>query len=170
VNPEQTLALLGALLALRDWKAGESVLELYCGVGTLSLPLGRLGLRVHGVENHPAAVADAQANALANALPGLTFSVADALGAWRTLPEGFEPGVALMDPPRKGLEPGLAALLAQKGPPELVYVSCDPASLARDVKLLGEGGYRLQACQGVDLFPQTPHVESVNLLTRRSEA
>ena len=166
VNPEQTLALLGALLALRDWKAGESVLELYCGVGTLSLPLGRLGLRVHGVENHPAAVADAQANALANGLPGLSFSVADALGAWRTLPEGFDPGVALMDPPRKGLEPGLAALLTQKGPPELVYVSCDPASLARDVKLLGEGGYRLRACQGVDLFPQTPHVESVSLLTR----
>ena len=62
--------------------------------------------------------------------------------------------------------PGLAALLAQKGPPELVYVSCDPASLARDIKLLGEGGYRLKACQGVDLFPQTPHVESVSLLTR----
>jgi 23S rRNA (uracil1939-C5)-methyltransferase len=168
VNREQTLALISAILGIRPWKAGESVLELYCGVGTLSLPLGRLGLRLHGVENHPAAVADAQANALANALPGLSFSVADALGAWQNLPAGFEPTVALMDPPRKGLEPGLAALLAQKGPPELVYVSCDPASLARDVKLLAAGGYRLLSCQGVDLFPQTAHVESVSLLARAS--
>lgn len=166
VNSEQTLAMLGAIMGLRPWKPGESVLELYCGVGTLSLPLGRLGLRLHGVENHAAAVADAQANALANGLPGLTFSVADALRAWQALPPGFEPQVVLMDPPRKGLEPGLAAVLVEKGPPELVYVSCDPASLARDVKLLAAGGYQLKTCQGVDLFPQTPHVESVNLLVR----
>ena len=166
VNSAQTLVLLQALLALRPWSAGEKVLELYCGVGTLSLPLGRLGLRVHGVENHAAAVEDARFNAQANALPGLSFSVADALRAWDDLPEGFDPGIVLMDPPRKGLEPGLAGLLAEKGPKELVYVSCDPASLARDVKFLGAGGYRLRTCQGVDLFPQTPHVESVNLLAR----
>jgi len=166
VNSAQTLALLGLIEGVRPWKSGESVLDLYCGVGTLSLPLARLGLRVHGVENHAAAVDDAQANALTNGLSGLSFSVADALGAWETFPPGFTPTVALMDPPRKGLEPGLAALLAQKGPRELVYVSCDPASLARDVKLLAVGGYRLQSCQGVDLFPQTPHVESVSLLVR----
>jgi 23S rRNA (uracil1939-C5)-methyltransferase len=166
VHSAQTAVLLGAIRGMRAWAPGEAVLELYCGVGTLSLPLGRMGLRVHGVENHPAAVADAEANALANGLKTLSFAVADALGAWETLPEGFTPTVALMDPPRKGLEPGLAALLADKGPAELVYVSCDPASLARDVKLLAAGGYRLVRCQGVDLFPQTAHVESVSLLVR----
>jgi 23S rRNA (uracil1939-C5)-methyltransferase len=166
VNRTQTLALLDALLAVRPWKAGEQVLELYCGVGTLSLPLGRLGARVHGVENNAAAVDDARANAAANGLAQLSFSAADALGAWERLPEGFKPSVALMDPPRKGLEPGLAARLVELGPPELVYVSCDPASLARDVKLLAAGGYALKSCRGVDLFPQTPHVESVSLLVR----
>lgn len=166
VNRAQTMVLLEALLKLRAWKAGEQVLELYCGVGTLSLPLGRLGLRLHGVEMHAAAVEDARANAEANRLKDLSFSVADALGAWETLPEGFVPSVALMDPPRKGLEPGLAETLVQKGPPELVYVSCDPASLARDIKLLAKGSYRLKACVGVDLFPQTPHLESVSLLVR----
>lgn len=166
VNRAQSLALIKVIGALRSWKAADQVLELYCGVGTLSLPLGRLGVRLHGVENHAAAVEDARANARANGLDRLSFSVADALAAFDQLPEGFVPGVALMDPPRKGLEPGLAAVLAEKGPPDLVYVSCDPASLARDVKLLAQGGYRLESCQGVDLFPQTPHVESVSLLRR----
>jgi len=166
VNPSQTLALLGAVMDARPWKAGERVLELFCGVGTLSLPLGRLGLRLHGVESLAAAVEDARANALANGLQGLSFAVADAAGALEALPEGFRPDVALMDPPRKGLDAQLASRLAQAGPQELVYVSCDPASLARDVKRLAEGGYRLASVRGVDLFPQTAHVESVSHLVR----
>jgi len=166
VNSAQTLKLIAAILEARDWKAGEHVLELYCGVGTLSLPLGRRGLRVHGVENNAAAVEDARANAEANGLGALSFSAADASGAWHTLPEGFEAAAVLMDPPRKGLEPGLPQRLSRHGVRDLVYVSCDPASLARDVKLLAEGGYRLVSVQGVDLFPQTPHVESVSLLRK----
>ncbi|MGH7442191.1 MAG: 23S rRNA (uracil(1939)-C(5))-methyltransferase RlmD, partial [bacterium] len=166
VNPSQALALIQVIRGIRAWSPRDRVLELFCGVGTLSLPLARMGLRLHGVESHGAAVADARANALANGFDRASFAVADALDAWKVLPEGFEPNVVLMDPPRKGLDNALSALLAEKGPPELVYVSCDPASLARDVKRLAEGGYHLQSCQGVDLFPQTPHVESVNLLKR----
>ncbi len=165
VHPAQALALIGVLLAVRPWSPGERVLELFCGIGTLSLPLARRGLRLHGVESHAAAVEDARANAQANGLEA-TFAVADALKAFESLPEGFEPDVAVMDPPRKGLDAALADLLARRGPRDLVYVSCDPASLARDVKRLASGGYRLESCRGVDLFPQTPHVESVSLLRR----
>jgi 23S rRNA (uracil1939-C5)-methyltransferase len=165
VNPSQTLALLGALKGIRPWAAGEKVLELYCGIGTLSLPLGRLGVRLHGVESHAAAVEDARANAAANGLDLLSFEAQDAGRALQALP--FQPQVLLLDPPRKGLDP--AALSALKGLniPEIVYVSCDPASLARDVKALTALGYQLKRCQGVDLFPQTAHVESVNLLVRQ---
>jgi 23S rRNA (uracil1939-C5)-methyltransferase len=165
VNPSQTLALLGVLKGIRPWAEGEKVLELYCGIGTLSLPLGRLGVRLHGVESHAAAVEDARANAAANGLDRLSFEAQDAGRALQALP--FQPQVLLLDPPRKGLDP--AALSALKGLsiPEIVYVSCDPASLARDVKALAALGYRLMRCQGVDLFPQTAHVESVNHLVRQ---
>lgn len=166
VNPSQTMALLGVLKGLRPWSAGDQVLELYCGVGTLSLPLGRLGLRLHGVETHAAAVEDARTNAAANALPQLSFAVAGAAQAWTTLPEGFKPQVLVVDPPRKGLDPAVIKSLSFNPVAELVYVSCDPANLARDVKALAPLGYRLRRSQGVDLFPQTAHVESVNWLVR----
>ncbi len=161
VNPAQTAQLLGVLKSLRPWAAGEKVLELYCGIGTLSLPLAKLGVDLHGVESHPAAVEDARANAAANGLAA-RFEAADAGRALQAVQA--PPQVLLVDPPRKGFDP--AALSALKGVriPEIVYVSCDPASLARDVKALGALGYRLRRCQGLDLFPQTAHVESVNHL------
>ena len=166
VNPSQTLRLLGTLKALRPWGPADQVLELYCGVGTLSLPLGKLGLRLHGVENHPAAVQDARANAAANVLPKLSFSVADAASAFQGLPAGFKPGVVLMDPPRKGLDKAVVEAILASGVAELVYVSCDPASLARDLKALAAGGFSLEKTAGIDLFPQTAHVESVSWLKR----
>jgi 23S rRNA (uracil1939-C5)-methyltransferase len=169
VNPAQTLRLLGALKSIRPWAAGEQVLELYCGVGTLSLPLGKLGLRVHGVESHPAAVEDARANAAANQLAKLSFSVADAATAFNALPAGFTPGVVLMDPPRKGLDKAVVEAIVAGPAQEAVYVSCDPASLARDLKALAAAGFKLEKAVGVDLFPQTGHVESVSWL-RRSKA
>lgn len=168
VNTAQTKALLKALRGLRSWAPGEQLLELYCGVGTLSLPLGRLGLRLHGTENHAAAVEDAKANAQLNGMgQALSFAVAEAEAAGRDLPEGFTPSLALVDPPRKGLGPAVVAALAGLASvKELVYVSCDPASLARDLKALVQAGFRLEKVQGVDLFPQTPHVESLSLLRR----
>jgi 23S rRNA (uracil1939-C5)-methyltransferase len=166
VNPAQTLRLLGALKAIRPWAQGEQVLELYCGVGTLSLPLGKLGVRLHGVESHAGAVDDARANAAANQLAKLSFSVADAAAAFSHLPEGFAPSVAVMDPPRKGLDKAVVEALVASAVQELVYVSCDPASLARDLKAFAAAGFTLKKTVGVDLFPQTAHVESVSWLKR----
>jgi 23S rRNA (uracil1939-C5)-methyltransferase len=162
VNPSQTLKLWDALQASRPWKGTEKVLELYCGVGTLSLPMARLGVEVFGVESHGPAVDDARANAALNNLNSARFQVSDAEKAWADLPEGWTPDLVLVDPPRKGLDAIVINALAEHAVPELLYVSCDPASLARDTARLAEKGYILQQCQPVDLFPQTPHVESVN--------
>ena len=152
VNPAQTLRLLGALKAIRPWAAGEQVLELYCGVGTLSLPLGKLGVRLHGVESHPGAVEDARANAAANQLGAkLSFSVADAATAFQALPPGFAPSVVVMDPPRKGLDKAVVEAILASAASELVYVSCDPASLARDLKAFAAGGFELKRTVGVDM-------------------
>lgn len=167
VNPAQTLRMLERIKALRPWKAGEQVLELYCGIGTLSLPLAKLGARLHGVEIHAAAVEDARAAAAANGLPNASFSVGGAAQGWMGLPAGFAPKVLLVDPPRKGLEPAVMQALQRQPVEELVYVSCDPASLARDAKALASLGYQLSSSQGIDLFPQTAHVESVNHFARR---
>lgn len=161
VNVAQTLVLLKVLEGIRPWTAGESVLELYCGVGTLSLALARRGCRVHGVELHATAVEDARAAAAANALDTASFSVGGAAQGWLGLPPGFVPTILLVDPPRKGLEPAVFETLKRQATAELVYVSCDPASLARDAKNLAALGYRLEKAVGVDLFPQTAHVECV---------
>jgi 23S rRNA (uracil1939-C5)-methyltransferase len=166
VNPAQTLNLLGALKAIRPWGPGEQVLELYCGVGTLSLPLGKLGVRLHGVESHPGAVEDARANAAANQLAKLSFSVADAATAFQALPAGFSPTIVVMDPPRKGLDKAVVEAIIASPVTELAYVSCDPASLARDLKAFAAAGFELKKTVGVDLFPQTAHVESVSWLKR----
>ena len=166
VNTAQATALVGVLKSIRPWAAGEHVLELYCGVGTLSLPLGKLGLRLRGVENHAAAVEDARANAILNSIQGVSFTVAEALRAFDGLPPDFKPQVLLMDPPRKGMDPGIFKALEKHPVPEIVYVSCDPPSLSRDLKQLAAMGWTLRRTQGVDLFPQTPHVESVSWLVR----
>ena len=166
VNTAQATALVGVLKSIRPWAAGEHVLELYCGVGTLSLPLGKLGLRLRGVENHAAAVEDARANAILNSIQGVSFTVAEALRAFDGLPPDFKPQVLLMDPPRKGIDPGIFKALEKHPVPEIVYVSCDPPSLSRDLKQLAAMGWTLRRTQGVDLFPQTPHVESVSWLVR----
>jgi 23S rRNA (uracil1939-C5)-methyltransferase len=162
VNSAQTLLLWKALGEAREWKRSEKVLELYCGVGTLSLPLARLGAELIGIETHPAAVEDARANAQLNGFGGLRFEVGDAATAWDALPAGWSPDLLLVDPPRKGLDAAVIEALGRHPVAELLYVSCDPASLARDAARLAGLGYVLKSCQPVDLFPQTAHVESVN--------
>jgi 23S rRNA (uracil1939-C5)-methyltransferase len=166
VNTVQATALVGVLKSIRPWAPGEHVLEIYCGVGTLSLPLGKLGLRLRGVENHAAAVEDARANAVLNSIQGVSFTVAEAIRAFDGLPPDFKPQVLLMDPPRKGMDQGIFKALEKHPVPEIVYVSCDPPSLSRDLKTLAAAGWSLKRTQGVDLFPQTPHVESVSWLVR----
>lgn len=163
VNSRQAEALWGEILKARNWVKGEALLELYCGVGTLSLPLARAGVSVLGVENWIGSVEDARLNASLNGLDSLKFECADAKDGFRLRPDA---GVVLLDPPRKGMSPeALAGLLASKAR-EILYVSCDPSSLSRDLKALAAGGWKLESVQPIDMFPQTYHVESLSHLRR----
>jgi 23S rRNA (uracil1939-C5)-methyltransferase len=163
VNSAQAVALWKRVLAARNWKAGESVLELYCGVGTLSLPLARLGVDLLGIENWAVAVEDARLNAGLNALGSARFECADAREGFRLRPN---PAVLLLDPPRKGLSAEVLGAIISAKPQEILYVSCDPASLSRDLKALAGAGWTLESVQPLDMFPQTYHVESLALLRR----
>jgi 23S rRNA (uracil1939-C5)-methyltransferase len=143
------------------------IVEGYCGIGTFSLPLARSGWRVWGIESHGGAIALARRNAERNGLlERCTFVAGDVAEA---LEQGLlqEPAAVLLDPPRKGLEEGVVASLLRQRPPLVAYLSCDPATLARDLgRLTGEGGYRVNRVQPLDFFPNTSHVEVLALLDR----
>jgi 23S rRNA (uracil1939-C5)-methyltransferase len=159
VNPGGNRLLVGSVLELGAFTAGERVLDLYCGAGNFSLPLARRGAVVHGVERSGVAVATARANAARLGLEQTSFQHAAVTDALRGRAPGAVDAVVL-DPPRSGAADALDALAALR-PLRIVYVSCDPATLARDVGVLVSRGYRLARVQPIDLFPQTYHVESV---------
>ena len=147
----------------------DTALDLYCGTGTISLVLARDAGAVVGVEVIPAAIEDAKENAARNGIKNARFFCADAgEAAARLAKEGVRPAAVVVDPPRKGLSPDVIDAIAAMSPDRVVYVSCDPGTLARDVKLLTEHGYAFVSAEGVDLFPKTPHVETVCLLVRRN--
>ncbi len=141
------------------------LVDAYCGIGTYSLPLARLGWQVLGLEQHPGAVVLAERNALLNGLSErCRFQTADVVEALEpVLPHAQ---ALLLDPPRKGLDPRVLAAIAACPPPQLLYLSCDPATLARDLRQLCADGYRLSAVQPVDFFPNTTHVETLAQLER----
>jgi 23S rRNA (uracil1939-C5)-methyltransferase len=141
------------------------LVDAYCGIGTYSLPLARLGWQVLGLEQHPGAVALAERNALLNGLSErCRFQTADVVEALEpVLPHAQ---ALLLDPPRKGLDPRVLAAIATCPPPQLLYLSCDPATQARDLRQLCADGYRLSAVQPVDFFPNTTHVETLAQLER----
>jgi len=157
VNPAANQLLVATVVGLVG--AAPRVLDLYCGAGNFALPLARRGARVRGVERDAAAVAAARANAARLGLLGATFVAADVATALAAEPPGSADAVVL-DPPRAGAAPALGALAALRAP-RLVYVSCDPATLARDIRALAAHGYRLGRLELLDLFPQTYHVETV---------
>ncbi len=157
---------LGVMLSdwASDWKPAAA-LDLFCGHGNFALTLARLGWPVLGMDQNPAAIADAEFNARANGLNGTEFRC----GPVETLLGELAPGrfeLVLLDPPRTGVEPATLARIAQLRAPRMVYVSCDPATLARDLKRLHSYGYRPIRLQPIDLFPQTYHLETVCELTR----
>ncbi len=169
VNRAQTEVLYGRALEFAALTGRETVVELYCGIGTISLTLAERAGRVIGVEAVPQAVADARENARRNGLADRTeFYCGDAgeLAA-RLEREGAHPDVVVVDPPRKGLSAEVVEAIAGMGPDRVVYVSCDPATLARDVGRFGELGYGVVRAEAVDLFPRTSHVETVALLSRK---
>ena len=168
INRDQTQRLYRVALDFAELTGEETVLDLYCGIGTISLALARRAGRVIGAEIVPEAIEDARANALRNGIANARFFCGDAGAVARTLgEEGVRPRVICVDPPRKGLGPEVPAILAGMEPERIVYISCDPGTLARDVKRLGELGYAPVRAQGVDLFPRTAHVETVVALERR---
>lgn len=166
VNREQTEVLYAKALELAGLNGNETVLDLYCGIGTISLALAGQAGRVIGVEVVPEAIEDAKKNARRNGVTNAEFFCADAGDiAQKLAQEGLKPDVITVDPPRKGLAQEVVDAIVQMAPRRVVYVSCDPATLGRDVKRFEEQGYRaVQAC-AVDLFPRTSHVESVVCLT-----
>ena len=141
------------------------IVEGYCGIGTFSLPLARSGWQVWGIESHGGSVALARANALRNALSDRCTFVEGDVGEQLDQALSKGPVAALLDPPRKGLHDAVVASLLRHRPPLVAYLSCDPATLARDLaRLGGEGGYRISSVQPLDFFPNTSHVEALALL------
>lgn len=166
VNRAQTEVLYGLVGEFASLTGTEGVVDLYCGAGTIGLTLARNAKEVVGVEVFPQAVEDARANAARNGVQNAKFIAADAAqAAQRFAREGWRPDVMVVDPPRKGLAPQVVEAVLEMAPKKLVYVSCDPATLARDLKTL-VGGYHLERAEAVDLFPRTYHVETVCLLTK----
>ncbi len=172
VNLAQTERLYARAAEFARLTGGETVLDLYCGIGTISLALAKWGAgRVLGAEIVPAAVDDARENARRAGLQDRTeFFCADAGQAAEMLAgRGLRPDVITVDPPRKGLSPQVIGAIVSMAPPRLVYVSCDPATLARDAALLAARGYEPVRAAAVDLFPRTAHVETVLRFDRREE-
>lgn len=175
VNPVQTEKLYSLALEYAGLTGEETVWDLYCGIGTISLFLAQKAKKVYGVEIVPEAIADAKNNAKINGIENAEFFVGK---SEEVLPEYYEkyakehPGehahadVIVVDPPRKGCEENLLRTMADMQPDRIVYVSCDSATLARDLKILQELGYEVKKVRGVDQFPMTCHVETVCLLSK----
>ena len=167
VNRDQAEVLYGRALAYAGLTGTETVVDLYCGIGTITLCLAKRAGRVIGAEIVPAAIRDAEENAARNHIENAEFFCGDAAeAAARLEAEGLRPDVITVDPPRKGLAPEVIGSIAAMGPARVVYVSCDPATLGRDVKRFGQLGYRAVRACAVDMFPGTRHVETVVLLSR----
>ena len=167
VNPAQTDVLYGKALELLDPKPDETILDLYCGIGTISLQIARRAKQVIGVECVAPAIEDAGQNARRNGIENASFLCDLSEHALpKLLQDGVKPDAIVLDPPRKGCEPVVLDAIAQSGVSRIVYVSCNPATLARDLRILADRGYAFQTVQPVDMFPQTAHVETVVLMTR----
>ena len=175
VNPVQTEKLYRLALEYADLKGDETVWDLYCGIGTISLFLAQKAKQVYGVEIVPQAIDDAKENAKINAIDNAEFFVGK---AEEVLPEYYaeyerehngktaHADVIVVDPPRKGCDETLLETIVKMQPEKVVYVSCDSATLARDLKYLCANGYEIRMCRGVDQFPQSVHVETVVLLSK----
>ncbi|MEF2966969.1 23S rRNA (uracil(1939)-C(5))-methyltransferase RlmD [Paenibacillus sp. M1] len=168
LNPIQTVKLYEAVRAAAGLTGRESVVDAYCGTGTIGLWLAPYAREVRGIEAIPEAVADAKANAERNGRDNASFHeglAEELLPRWAK--SGYAPDVIVADPPRTGLDPRFLAAVLRTKPKRFVYVSCNPATLAKDCKVLTDGGYAIEWAQPVDMFPQTSHVECCVSLTRK---
>lgn len=168
VNSEQTEKLYSIAVEYANLTAEDVVVDAYCGIGTMTLALAEKAKEVHGVEIVPQAIENAKTNATDNEIDNVVFEVADA-GEWlvQKAKDELAVDVVVVDPPRKGLSTDFIESVLEIKPERMVYVSCNPSTLARDLKLLHEGGYEVEKVQPVDMFPQTYHTEAIAQLTRR---
>lgn len=176
VNPVQTEKLYGLALEYADLHGEENVWDLYCGIGTISLFLAQKAKQVYGVEIIPQAIENAKRNAVKNGIENAEFFVGK---SEEVLPEFYEKEAAagrkahadviVVDPPRKGCDEKLLETIVKMAPDRVVYVSCDSATLARDLKILCENGYELKRARAVDQFCHTVHTESVCLMERKDK-
>ncbi len=166
VNPMQTAVLYKKAIDFAQINNTQTVLDIYCGIGTISLCAAKSAKKVIGVEIVDAAISDAKENAKRNGINNTEFFCGAAEDVVpKLIKKGEKPDVVIIDPPRKGSdEKTLSAIISAK-PNRIVYVSCNPATLARDVKFLNQNGYELQTATPVDMFPNSEHVESVAMLT-----
>ncbi|MDO5521647.1 MAG: 23S rRNA (uracil(1939)-C(5))-methyltransferase RlmD [bacterium] len=169
VNPVQTERLYSQALEYASLTGDEVVWDLYCGIGTISLFLAKSAKHVYGVEIVPQAIEDAKVNAKINGIDNATFLVGAAEDVVEDLYKKKEAraDVVMVDPPRKGCAESLLDTIVSMGPKRVVYVSCDPATLARDLKYLREKGYVTETARAVDMFPNSMHVETVAVLSRK---
>lgn len=167
VNRQGAQVLYGAAARLAALRPGDTLLDLYCGAGTIGLSMAGQARELIGVEVVKSAVRDARKNAARAGIGNCRFLCADASrAAAQLVEEGVRPDVVVVDPPRKGCDPQGLEAIAAMAPQRVVYVSCNPATQARDLRLLAGSGYQLESVQPVDMFPRTAHVETVCLLSK----
>jgi 23S rRNA (uracil1939-C5)-methyltransferase len=165
VNPVQTKVLYEKALEYAGLNGEETVIDAYCGIGTISLFLAQKAKKVYGVEIVKEAIEDANRNAELNGITNVEFAVGE---AEKVIPEWYKQGITadviVVDPPRKGCDQALLDTIIAMKPKRVVYVSCNPGTLARDLRILEDGGFKTEEIQPVDMFPQTTHVECVSQL------
>lgn len=168
VNPIQTQVLYNKALEYANLKGDETVFDAYCGTGTISLFLSQKAKMVYGVEIIKEAIENAEQNAKENNIDNVHFSVGK---SEEVIPElinkGIKADVVVVDPPRKGCDEKLLKAISDMKPSRVVYVSCDPSTLARDLNIMENSGYKVQEVQPVDMFPETGHVECVVLMFKK---
>ena len=167
VNHDQTEKLYQIAVKNAMLSGTETLLDLYCGIGTISLVMSRYAARVIGIEIIPDAVRNASNNAKRNGISNTEFLCEDAgAAAKRFAEQGIHPDVIMLDPPRKGIMASTVDAICRMAPSRIVYISCNPATLSRDLHNLCQKGYKLSSCQAADLFPRCKHVETVVLMSR----
>ena len=162
INSAGAEVLLDLVRAELELRGGERLLDLYCGAGAFALPLAATAADVLGLEEYAGAIEDGRITAQENGIANVSFEIGRVEQALGQLDSTFD--AAVLDPPRRGCHPRALQQLLRLAPARIVYISCQPATLARDLKLLMAGGYRVASVQPVDLFPQTAHIESVCVL------
>ncbi len=168
INRDQAEKLYNKAFEYAKLSENDTLLDLYCGAGTIGLSMAKKVKKLIGVEIIPEAIEDAKINAELNGIENAEFICGDAPEAAKILADrGIKPDVIIVDPPRKGCAPELLDTIEKMDPDRLVYISCDPATLARDCAILKEKGYEVQKVTPVDMFPKTSHVETVVKLTKK---